>query len=1408
MIKNTVVVNVNGTRTNALCDTGASVSCISQAFLERAFPKNKPHFETSTIKTIVGVGGTHHAVNGLISLDICFGTVKLSSKFYVVKDLHHSLIFGIDFMEKHRVTLDIPSKKFIIQDFLKVCSLTTETGLARTIRSVGIDPHSEVNVPVKISKTKSGTQVLLEPLESLSRQNILGAKCLVTVTKGRAVLRVINPTDKPVYLNSNKTLAVVVPVDERCVYSIDDIAENQTELDNSLGPSDIESSTRTTKLKFTFDLSDSDLNDTEKQKLLALLGKNSDIFSEGLHDLGCTTLQTHKIETGDAPPVSLPPYKQNPVVREATREWVDKMLENEIIEPSQSNWHSPVVLVKRAGSNEYRFAVDYRRLNKISKPQAFPLPTLSSIFDAIGESNAQYFSSLDLGKAFWQVPLDPDSREKASFICAEGIFSFKKMPFGLSGAPATFQSLLMKVLRGISWKYVITYVDDVIIFSPTFERHCSDIQEVFNRLRKAGLKLSPGKCHFAKKKLNYLGHVISKEGIGPDPKKVEKIENLQAPTDQKGVKSLLGLVNWYKKFIPGYSKICAPLFQLLQKNTKFVWTEKCQNALDILKKLLCSSPILAFPDMNKPFILTCDASKSGLGYILGQLDNNGKERVIEYSGRSLQPAEKNYSVSELECLAIVSGVKAFSSYLSTDIPFSIVTDHQALKVLNSVTTSQNGRIARWALFLQGFRYTVHYRKGKLNHADVLSRLTAEASAKEPVAGSNSSSQPVTTDKIQGNNSFTMGTMDHENIKSKSVIQDFTKTHKELKNEVGHINTLNSDQECDTHEPYLEVTFEYDYKNSVFSTSTDRDSKLDSQGNWGTLDDTSKLIEMQQKCPDFAHIYKFLSTGELPEDDKLARKTMYDKEFYEIVDGLLIHKYQSRGKKKPTDEKFIIHTALPKKLRIQIMQEYHDHHGHFGVKKTFTSIQQKWWWPHQYQEIVDFVKSCDTCQRAKHSTHQVSTPLNPLPVVNIFERMHLDIVGPLHKTKDGFEYILVCVDSFSRWVEAFSLRTQTAAEIARILHDEIFCRYGAPISIVTDRGQNFLSKLVNAVCEIYNVRRHRTASYNPKANGSCERQNATLIQTLRMYVDKDQSNWNSLLPIALQALRSSPNTETSGFSPYKMLFGGEMRLPMDVNLVPRETLGPEPKQHVQQLLERMKTIRNIAKQNTETSQQDAKVRHDQKAKPSDFKVMEQVMWKLHKHTPGLTPKLEYKWKGPYYILKKISHDTYKLAESGTHKQVRAPVNAKDIKKYFDPDNYRYQPDLGDSVRNKNVNEAPQNSGTSSYAENGQKAPQMVNPDVQKAEKVIHSNNQTNTSDLDGTQTEQSNSGKNDVWYTATRILKQRFRFGIKEYLIEWKNKKYKPSWQAEKDVSEELKRLFYVTHTKKGTRRKRPYKYFD
>ena len=428
------------------------------------------------------------------------------------------------------------------------------------------------------------------------------------------------------------------------------------------------------------------------------------------------------------------------------------------------------------------------------------------------------------------------------------------------------------------------------------------------------------------------------------------------------------------------------------------------------------------------------------------------------------------------------------------------------------------------------------------------------------------------------------------------------------------------------------------------------------------------------------------------------------------------------------------------------------------------------------------------------------PLNPLPVAKVFERMHIDFIGPLPKTTAGHEHILVCVDSFSRWVEAFPLHDQSASTIARVLHDEIFCRYGSPISIISDRGRNFLSKLCNAVCEIYKVSRHMTASYNPRANGCVERQKATIAQTLRMYINKDQNNWHLLLPTVLMSIRSAPNTETSGYSPFKMLFGDEMRLPFDTSLIPRETLGPEAKTHVTQLIDRLKMVHEQATKNSELSQTESKHKHDIKTKESNFLLGEQILLKVHKTRPGLAKKFEDKFTGPFYIREKGPFDTYKIADCKTDKVIKNFINAQDLKRFYDPQNYRFEPP------NEDLFEA---EGDDSDADTI-----IYNPDEEEKEKQEIKTKPESKDNVDCDQHKEVSIVNTDwqhekeTWFRAYKILKQRKIGQRKQYLIEWSDRHFKPSWQNEADVSDELKRQFYIQHTKTGKRRRRPYKYFN
>ena len=467
------------------------------------------------------------------------------------------------------------------------------------------------------------------------------------------------------------------------------------------------------------------------------------------------------------------------------------------------------------------------------------------------------------------------------------------------------------------------------------------------------------------------------------------------------------------------------------------------------------------------------------------------------------------------------------------------------------------------------------------------------------------------------------------------------------------------------EGHLEVVFEYQTVIPVSSIDepeenvTNTDTRITEQS---AVTDRCQLPQQQNLCPDFADMYIYLTSGELPDDDKQARRVMLEKDLYEIQDGILVHFYQPRLKKKPMEYNFTIQTAVPRVQRQKLLRAYHDENGHQGIKRTHALIHGKYYWPRMYNDITMYVKSCDICQRTKRNPNTKVPPLNPLPVTEVFSCMHVDIIAPLTKSSDGYECILVAVDSFSKWIEAFPLRTQTAEEISKILHDEIFCRFGPPVSIVTDRGANLMSKLVSAVCELYQVTRRTTSSYRPDCNGAVERQNANIGQILRSYVSKHQKDWPLFLPVALMSLRSTPNTETSGYSAHEMLFGKQMRLSYDTTLVPRDTLSPQAKFHVSELIKRLKAIHEQAKENIEKTQAEDKNRHDMHSQPSTFEIGDQVLLKVRKRTPGLNKKLEHKHRGPLYVREKGPCDTYKIADCKTDKIQKPNINARHLRKY--------------------------------------------------------------------------------------------------------------------------------------------------
>jgi hypothetical protein len=456
----------------------------------------------------------------------------------------------------------------------------------------------------------------------------------------------------------------------------------------------------------------------QQNQLDKFLHNYEDLFANGLYELGHTQDEVHSIPTNCPFPQNQKAYHHPPHYNEFIKEEIQQMLDTGIIRESTSSWASPIVVVKKKNGN-LRFCIDYRKLNSYTEQDKYPLPLISDIFDSL--EGARWFSSLDLASGYWQMEVAEEDKKKTAFISKHGLYEFNRMPFGLTNAPASFQRLMNKVLSKEIGRFVVVYLDDINIYSKSFEEHLEHLEIVFKRLRQAGLKLGKDKCSFVKTQLEFLGHIVGRDGLQPDPKKVEKVRDWPTPKTIKDVRSFLGLASYYRRFMKDFSKIAKPMYQLTKQDEKFEWGSEQEKAFNKLKQLLIQAPVVAYPDFTKPFILYTDGSHTGLGAILEQKDEEGRGRVIAYASRTIRGAEERYSATELEFLALHwACTKEFRLYLLGK-PFTHITDHQPLRNLKN-TNGGSRRIQNWRVNLEEFTYKVEYKPGKTHrNVDTLSR---------------------------------------------------------------------------------------------------------------------------------------------------------------------------------------------------------------------------------------------------------------------------------------------------------------------------------------------------------------------------------------------------------------------------------------------------------------------------------------------------------------------------------------------------------------------------------------------------------------------------------------------------------------------------------------------------------------
>ena len=1104
------------------------------------------------------------------------------------------------------------------------------------------------------------------------------------------------------------------------------------EIYNLKGSYDTEyvSSSRIKRLK-TF-INTDHLNEEETEHVQNILEEYEDCFHLPEEKLKFTTMAKHSIPTTDNMPIYVKQYRYPPVHKEEIDKQVTKLLEDEVITPSTSPYNAPLWIVPKKstadGQRKWRMVIDFRKLNEKTVGDAYPLPNIVEILDQLG--SAKYFSVFDLAQGFHQIPMDPDDQAKTAFSTPYGHYEYQRMPFGLKNAPATFQRLMDNVLTGLQGSELFVYLDDIVIYARSLEEHNVKIKRLMQRLRKSNLQLQPDKCQFLRHEVMYLGHIIGKDGVKPDPNKIQAVKDFPTPTTPKNIKQFLGLVGYYRRFIKDFSKIAKPLTDLLKKDRTFEWNTLQENSFNVLKNELCKEPILQYPNFNESFILTTDASGYAIGGVLSQ-GEVGKDLPISYISRVLNDAERRYSTIEKECLAIVYCVTYLRHYLYGR-HFTIVTDHKPLVWLHSIK-DPSSRLWKWRLKLSEYDFNISYKSGKTNYvADALSRNPPNAILLPLTASEGSSNESLFSYQTATQQSRPSVTLPSDktnltpltNIRQRLTIEDMTEdalltpparnTSEPTFNfpEENQGTNLENDSVNETDEganqnlEFDQLSDESSLSENSLGTDTDgtdsnsprpnssdnetffklnetRDSLLSRKDhhiiftnlNGLPVDKGAKYYQKENKLPNYTDLTftrgrvtnisygKFLINIPIKQDDRtliessdilncirslrdiilelnLKSVSLAQSDFYDTIPWIFVHKNLKRFLSDLpltlTVCKSLIRNPNPEE-RANLIYEKHATKigGHKGVNKTYHRLRQNFYWPSMKKDIQDYIKNCRSCQIKKLTRVKTKQPMLITDTPGAaFDKISMDVMGPLPVTKNNNVYILTIQDLLTKYSIAVPLQVADSLSIAEAFVKEFICIYGAPKALLTDQAPTFFTSLMKTIASYFKIKQYRTTAYYPQSNGSIERSHHVLTEYLKMYTN-NTVDWDEHIKPAMFAYNTSVH-EGTNYTPYSLVFGHLPRTPSSIPIL-EETIEQPYQDYLTNLFDTLKSSQELAKQNLIRSKEKSKKYYDKKLNIQNFKIGDKV-YLLKEPSKG---KLSDQYSGPYTILEKLPMNNVKI-----------------------------------------------------------------------------------------------------------------------------------------------------------------------
>ena len=1083
-----------------LVDTGASRCCIREDYFNKI-----PGTSLSLLKGVRIRSATGRDLQTLGRAECTFtlGNRDYKMEFIVCRNLRRPAILGLDFLRQNRIgTTWTPTGTFALQrgeevlvESIEVCFENTNpiitayrhyTVPARSIMIVTAKANMQLQDQGRVFEVKATpsfmdkhpnmiTLPVLHKTDQETRENVPYLLINLSmedeeIEKGEELAEM---TVCPYQLNEVETEQTdeeeeINNIEEDKIFEKCDIFDDKIEVEKKFitSPAQIESQ-RKVKLQ------NAPITDEDRSNFKELCNKYTDIFSRSSEDIGHTPLLKMDIDTGDSPPVCQRPYSL-PLKHV---EWVTKELEilekAGVISRSVSPWASPIVIVpKKSEPGEpprRRMCVDYRVLNSLLPPvnkahskakgilSLVPLPKIDEIYAQL--KGSKVYSAIDMRSGYFHLGLSDEAKPKTAFVPGGphgAKYEFNRCPFGLSQAPAYFQRLVHEVLKGITFAF--GYLDDILIFSPDNKTHLEHLEVVFQRLREADLKLKASKCNFFKKHIQYLGHLVSGEGIEPLPEKLEAVRKMPPPTTPKEIRQFLGLVGYYRKFVPKFADIARPLTNLTKLDVPYEWTNRCQEAFEFLKQMLLKEPILKYPDPSKPYTLFTDASKFAWACVLTQEyehEFDGKKRKIlhpiTYMSGLFKGSQINWATLTKEAYAIYVSVKKLDHYIQ-DAEVTLRSDHLPLKSFLQKNT-MNTKVNNWAIDITSRCRNIQfeYIKGIKNTlADTMSRLIEITPEIEQ--------EPEPPGQEFGYDIF----------ETLEPIETTTHYINELKEEI----QIKHEAIPDDLLPIVDLT-------------------------------ESQLEDIQMKDKFIKNIVNRLVAKQQPE-----RKPYY-------LEGKLLKKYIYDNK-----QRFEVTVVSPNCAPL-LLNLAHDQLGHNGTARTYMLLKRTYYWKGMKTDVSNYVKQCKLCQKqnilpVKYVSGHFSAPMAPMEFIS------MDLIGDFTPSSKGNKYALTVICMLTGYTFCIPIPSKKASDVITAYIDNIYSKFGGSKKILSDNGTEFKNQLFEKIAKELGVEfKCYTAPYHPQSNGRIEGFHHFLKSCMTKHISTTME-WDQVVHLATAAYNFFPN----------------------------------------------------------------------------------------------------------------------------------------------------------------------------------------------------------------------------------------------------------------------------------------------